>query len=125
MKLLFDEISSGGNGGNVANADLLVGGLSAPAMVFVTACGRGNYNNPGVESNAGILLTVRAKGKEVASDSFEAQSYTINFQTTATMMFMLEQGKGEQVTANVSWTGTNQVRNASVELHVVALEIEP
>lgn len=123
MKILKNEFSDGGNGGNVAHSDQDVGPFDTDAMVLITAHGAGAYVSEHT-SNAGILLTISSRGKTVLSDSFEAESSQMTFNTAATMMYVLGKGKAVKARADVAYMGTHDVKDAAVQLHIIAFEVD-
>ncbi|UTW66693.1 hypothetical protein KFE94_00850 [bacterium SCSIO 12643] len=66
--------------------------IKVPSLLTINACASANYSGP--TANAGIRLYVKLNGQRVAADmSFEGESSTVTFFSSASTTIYLEPGR--------------------------------
>ena len=123
VTILNREREVSGTGLRGADVKLHLGPFQTDALVLVTAFGTSTYI--GEVAPAGMVLTLKVDTSTVSQDnSFEAESVTIDFKTSASHNFILKQGRETDVEARTDPMGDggliNNVQNR-VSLQCFAL----
>lgn len=120
--ILHDEQEIGTSAGSDADADMKVGEFKRDAVVMINATARSSYKGP--TANAGILLSIDISGKTVAqADSFEGESTSMGFFTSASYNVVLRRGESIPIEARVRprGVGGNSNKGTVIELNVIAI----
>jgi hypothetical protein len=111
----------GQSGGNAANAVIVLGRYAAPALVFINAAGSASYNGP--TANAGILLSITVGDVTVYDDSFEGESSSIHFRSSASHVFILPKDNNTTVEAKVEHMGAGGVNNKNTQVRLTCFAV--
>lgn len=111
--------------GNSAETNLAIGPYPAKAIVFVSGWGGSDLTTGGVAARAGISFAITRDGSVLASsDSYESQSYVMNFRASASYIFILEPNTAATIRAGVSPQDTGGQKNTGTQVHLSVVAIE-